>query len=291
MEETGCDQGEAELALELAGNDLEKAIRTIESLLRHIYAFKGKFYYREKNLYGLLMIVINTKTGVILRLHTVVSYNPSLFENSLSMDWYAFEKLIFSYRLDEGSLPDFTQENEEKLRSYLSSKTDVLAGGNILNVNEMLVSFFEPGVVSANIETEELNLAQFRQLPSAGSETNTRPIISHQETGYVMLQVELLEDKNGREVEKLSEGEVVLSKISDTRDIAHYLAHLIGGKREEDMIPLPASVRKVNSGADGYEVQVFLAPGVIGISKISSEHRIKIIEMKDDPWWKKIIPW
>ena len=34
MEETGCDPGEAELALASAGYDLEKAVRTIARLLR-----------------------------------------------------------------------------------------------------------------------------------------------------------------------------------------------------------------------------------------------------------------
>ena len=72
MEETGCEVGEAELALELAENDLEKAIKTIGSLLRHIYAVKGKMIFREKNLYGLLLAVINTKTQGILRMSAVV---------------------------------------------------------------------------------------------------------------------------------------------------------------------------------------------------------------------------
>lgn len=291
MEETGCEQGEAELALELAGNDLEKAIRTIESILRHIYAFKGRFSFAQKNLYGLLLVVINTKTGEVLRLHSVVSYNPSVFENSLSMDWYAFEKAIFSYRLDEGSLPDFTQENDQKLRAYLSAQKELLVSGNIKGINGMLAAFFETDSAAANIEFEELNLAQFRQLPGAGTESLARQAGVRQESGFVHLQVDFLEDENGTDALKLTEGEVVLSRITDSRDIAHYLAHLIGGKREGEMIPLPSSVRKVVSGEDGCEIQVYLAPGVVGVSKLNGEHRIKVIEMRSDPWWKKIIPW
>ena len=44
MEETGCDRGEAELALEMCGFDLEEAVRQIPRLLNDICALKGKFW-------------------------------------------------------------------------------------------------------------------------------------------------------------------------------------------------------------------------------------------------------
>jgi hypothetical protein len=291
MEETGCEQGEAELALELAGNDLEKAIRTIESLLRHIFALKGKFFFGEQNLYGLFLAVINTKAGEVLRLHSVVSYNPALFENQLSMDWFSFEKTIFSYRLDEGSIPDFTQANEQKLAGHLRARKDALSGGKPADMTAMLEEYFKAQPATSEIVTEELNLAQFRQLPGTGSSSASRATEAAQESGIVLLKVDFLADESGKEASKLAEGEVVLSKITDERDIAHYLAHLIGGKRDGDMIPLPSSVRKIASSDGGYEVQVFLAPGVAGIAKVGAEMKVKVIEMKNHPWWKKIIPW
>src|SRR5512138_3819916 len=158
MEETGCEQGEAELALELAGQDLEKAMRTIESLLRHIVAVKGKFQFPAKNLYGLLLVVVNNKSQEILRLHSVVSYNPTLYENSPEMDWYALEKAIFSYRLDEGSLPDFTQEVEEKFRRYLVGKTETLMKADCAEFQHLLAEFFAPDEVISSLMIEELNL-------------------------------------------------------------------------------------------------------------------------------------
>lgn len=291
MEETGCEQGEAELALELAGNDLEKAIRTIESLLRHIFALKGKVFFPGQNLYGLFLAVIDAKAGEALRLHSVVSYNPALFENQLSMDWFSYEKAIFSYRLDEGSIPDFTQANEQKLAAHLRSRKEVLAGGKAQDLTSVLEEFFKGLPATPEIATEELNLAQFRQLPGTGAASSARTTEAGQESGVVLLQVGLLEDEAGKEAPKLAEGEVVLSKITDERDIAHYLAHLIGGKSGGEMIPLPSSVRKVASTDGECEVQVYLAPGVAGIAKIGADKKIRVIEAGNHPWWKKIIPW
>ena len=289
MEETGCEQGEAELALELADNDLEKAIKTIASLLRHIFAIKGKFIFPDKSLFGLLMIVVNTKTQEILRLHTVISYNPALFENSPEMDWYALEKTIFSFRLDEGSLPDFTQDLEQRLRPYLLEKKEILVKCDTAEITALLTDFLKPENVNITLLTEELNLTQFRRLPDTSS--SAKPEVSDSEPGTVWLEVTIQEDNNGKEANKLVEGDVVLARITDTRDIAHYLAHLIGGRKEGEMIPLPAVIKKISVNDCDSEAHVHFAPGIIGIARVKNDVKINIIESKAQPWWKKIIPW
>jgi len=291
MEETGCEQGEAELALELADNDLEKAIKTIGSLLRHISALKCKLNFTEKSLYGLCLIVINTKTQEILRLHTVVTYNPALYENSPEMDWYALEKKIFSYRLDEGSLPDFTQELEQKLRTYLIEKRDILVKCDPGEVSALLSAFFSPEKVNISLFVEELNLTQFRRLPSDETVANEKTEINDADAGTVWLEVNILEDKNGKEADKLVEGDMVLSQITDSRDIAHYLSHLIGGRREGEMVPLLAVVKKIAVHDNESEVQVHYAPGIIGVAKVKNGVKLTLVETKTQPWWKKIIPW
>ncbi|OGS36191.1 MAG: hypothetical protein A2293_05470 [Elusimicrobia bacterium RIFOXYB2_FULL_49_7] len=292
MEETGCEQGEAELALELAGQDLEKAIRTIESLLRHISALRGKLHFVDKNLYGLLLVIINTKTQEILRLRSVVSYNPALYENSPTMDWYALEKLIFSYRLDEGSLPDYTQDIEQKLYTRLTEQRENLAKAEVENFERLLAELFAPEKVMVTLHMEELNLAQFRRLPKGEAVSSVPSAEPEYEPGGVCLEVELLEDKgDGKEVMSLEEGEVILSKIVDTRDIAHYLGHLIGSHSDGVSAPLPAVVRKISVSDPDSEVQVSYAPGILGIAKVKNGMRVKILETKAMPWWKRIIPW
>ncbi|OGS23894.1 MAG: hypothetical protein A2314_07325 [Elusimicrobia bacterium RIFOXYB2_FULL_50_12] len=291
MEETGCEQGEAELALELTGHDLEKAIRTIESLLRHIYALKGKFYFPEKNLYGLLLVVINTKTENILRLRTVVSYNPSLYENAPEMDWYALEKLIFSCRLDEGSIPEYTQDVEQRISDYLGQCREPLFKADAALFADIMNRFFAPDKIVSRFAVEELNLAQFRHLPAKQTVPAAAAADETAESGTVWLQVALIEDKSGKDARRLEEGEVILSEIVDTRDIAHYLAHLIGSRRGESMVPLPAVIRKIDVDKHECEIQVHYAPGIVGIARVSNDFRVKVVETVTAPWWKKILPW
>ncbi|MBN1621044.1 MAG: hypothetical protein JW871_00450 [Endomicrobiales bacterium] len=291
MEETGCDQGEAELALDLAQQNLENAIGTIGSLLRHIVALKGKFYFPNKNFYGLILIVLNTKTQEILRSRIVISYNPSLYENSPKMDWYALEKLIFSYRLDEGSLFDFTQDIEQKLKSYFSEHIEVLVKSQTSEITELLHNFFKPDEIVVNLEQEELNLEQFRKLPNEDSISSTKVPTPKRESGTVWLQIEAIEDEGGKEANRLMEGEVIVSKIVDNRDIAHYLTHLIGSHRDGEMIPQPAVIRRITNDDIESEIQVCYAPGIMGVTRVNNKFKIKTLEDKSTPWWRKIIPW
>ncbi|MGA2090587.1 MAG: hypothetical protein ABSH12_03900 [Endomicrobiales bacterium] len=291
MEETECEQGEAELALELAGNDLEQAIKTIGSLLRHIFALKGKFYFAQKNLYGLLLAVINTKTQEIYRLRTVVSYNPALYENPPEMDWFALEKRIFSYRLDQGSLPDFTQQFEQRLRSYLMDNKDIFHQFNMSTVSDLIGRFFELEGGEASLSAEELNLTQFRQLPSGVNSPDNKTAVQENEAVGVHLTVTLENDENGREVSRLAEGDLIISRITDPRDIAHYLAHLVGAKKEGEMIPLPTSVKKVSSSGDMTEVHVYFAPNIIGVAHLKNDSKVKTVDPQPQSWWKKMITW
>lgn len=290
MEEINCEQGEAELALELAGNNLEQAIRTIESLLRNIVAIKGKVYCAEKNLYGLFFVIFNSKTQQILRSGTVVSYNPTIFENSPDMDWYAFEKLVFSSRLDTGSIPDFTQELEQKLEAYLLENKKSLTNSSSENLTGLMKNFFVQQKYELKLGIEELNLAQFRRLPGSNITTSTATTEKSSESATVSLEIDLVEDENGKQAISLDENDVVYSRITDSRDIAHYMAHLIGGQTEGNLIPVP--VRKIEEKEGRLEIQLQYAPGIVGVVKVDTKMRVKILDTKGElPWWKRLLPW
>lgn len=290
MEETGCDRGEAELALELSGHDIEKAIKTIGSILKYIHAIKGKFYFPNKNLYGLLLIVINAKTEAILRLRSVISHNPFIYETSMKIDWFDFEKLVFSYRLEDGSLPDFTKEFEDNLKIELSKQLQVLFSADAGKMSDIVKSQFPNDELNADFVKEELNLAQFRKLPDFDTASKYEQE-NEFDPGTVILDSEIIEEKSGKECSKLFQGDVVLSKITDSRDIAHYLAHLIGSSKDGELLPLAASVRKVKVNGTSSEVQISYGPNIVGIAKVNSNLRVKVLEEAEKSWWKKILKW
>jgi len=290
MEETGCDKSEAELALVLSDNDIEKAITKIGILLKFITAYKIKLLFPAENIYGLMHIAVNMKTAELLRFSMVFSHNPAVYEISADMDWFSFEKAIFSARLDAGAMESYTQSIEENIRLYTGQAVKEIAKISSDEMSEIIKSFFSPAAVNTEIVSEELNLTQFKKLPDYASKQNESSYTGY-ELGYVKLDVAILEDLNGKPAGKISEGDTVLSLITDSRDIAHYLAHLIGGRKDGSMIPLPATVKKITSKDDDLEIHLHYAPSITGLAKIKSGAMLKVLETKNPPWWRRIMPW
>ncbi|MDR2644769.1 MAG: hypothetical protein LBB44_02145 [Endomicrobium sp.] len=292
MEETGCKRCEAELALSLSNNNLEKAITTIGSILKFITTFKIKINFPKENIYGLMHIVINMKTSEIVRFSITFSRNPAIYEIATSMDWFSYEKAIFSARLNSGAMEIYTKETEENLKVYIQK---VLKEAIIISpeaISSIIKNFFYPTEVFIEIENEELNLTQFKKLPDYNLKQNSISSLDlDYNLGFIELDVKILKDNNGKPVKKIVEGDTVLSTIIDERDLTHYIAHLIGGIEDDNMCPIPAIVKKVTYKNDDFEIYLNYTPSIIGLAKVKNDIKIKVLEPKHQLWWKKILPW
>ncbi|MDR0399101.1 MAG: hypothetical protein LBH33_04820 [Endomicrobium sp.] len=290
MEETGCKRSEAELALSLSNNNLEKAITAIGFILKFITTFKIKIIFPKENIYGLMHIVINMKTSEIVRFSITFSRNPAIYEIATSMDWFSYEKAIFSARLNSGAMEIYTKETEENLKVYIQK---VLKEAIIISpeeISSIMKNFFYPTEVFIEIENEELNLTQFKKLPNYNLKQNSISSLDY-DLGFIELDVKILKDNNGKPVKKIVEGDTVLSTIIDERDLTHYIAHLIGGIEDGNMYPVPAIVKKVAYKNDDFEIYLNYTPSIIGLAKVKSDTKIKVLEPKHQLWWKKILPW
>ncbi len=297
MEETGCDQGEAELALASAGYDLEKAVRTIAGLLRHIVVLKGKFQAPARNLYGLVVLIADTRRGALLRIRAVVSYNPALFETALEGDWYDVERILYAYRLGEGTLQQVSQDLEKLLGDRWSGAEGVrfhvwLRDGEtqrIVESGERLVSaYFSGESVSLALVREELNLDQYRRVrredlpaaaPSAGGAGES-----------LALKVSLEEDPAGLPAREVVPGDGVRALLTDERDIAQYLSKLLGGRSSEGVKALPAPVESVTSEGEGLRFQVRLSGSVLGLARVKPDARLRVDRREAESWWRRLNP-
>jgi hypothetical protein len=151
--------------------------------------------------------------------------------------------------------------------------------------------FFSACGADISLAIEELNLSQFRHLSEIDQPASERIAGPAPEAGKVWLKAGVMADDCGKPASELVEGEVILSVITDSRDIAFYLGHLIGGRHGEEAVPMPAMVHKVIAHDDETEIQLYYAPGVLGVAMVSPGLKVKVIEMKTKPWWKKIMPW
>ena len=291
MEETGCEKSQAELALNLSDNNLEKAISTIGFLLKLIKIFKIKLILPKENIYGLVQVAINMKTSEILRFSTAFSQNPKIYEISENTDWFSFEKAIFSARLEAGSLEKYTQNIEENFRLYAQQAIKEIISVSTDEISEIIKAFFSPINIDIKALQEELNLTQFKKFPDKNLRTDILPSKGY-DIGFVKLDAKILEEEDGKPINKIQEGETVLSVITDQRDIAHYLVHLIGGKETGIISSIPATVQKVYYKNESFEVHLYYASSITGLAIVQKYSKLKTLGEKQLWWGKKIIlPW
>ena len=284
MEETGCEEQEANAALELAGGNIEQAIINIGVMLKYITAYKAKINLKHDNIFGLIHIITNNKNLDLLKFSSIMSYNPIVYEQDCSTDWFSFEKAIYSYRLVDGAIEKYTKTVESTLKDFVSAN---LKQHSILTLNDMktvLEEFFFDNDIQIEIVAQELTLRDFKKLPNYFPDIHFEAYGNEDTT--IDLETIILEDSEGKKVEDIVVGDNVLAKIVDERDISHYLGHLIGAMKDNKMIPMMVSVQNIIKQEDHYDVYLKYADLIYGISKVEFGRTLKVLETKRVPWWK-----
>jgi len=296
MQETGCEQGEAELALELCGYEVEKAVAAIPRLFQNIAVLKAKFHDPGETLYGLMLVILNLRDQTLLRARFVVSYNPAVYAGALEQSWFDFEKYLYACRLWDGSLQSVSQELEHHAGSFFagpdaapfySESSDAPEQRGVEALRAMLGRRFDRGHLKLTVQRDVLDMGQFQQL---GSETGRRPRRGRRAipSSSLVLRIAVEPQADGLAASELRAGDLVTVTITDNRDIAQYLARLFGPGDGPGSLLVP--VEAVETGPKGeVGVRVRFSLGVCGDVNLPPDIRLKVVRRNAPrPWWKKL---
>ncbi len=297
MDETGCERSQAELALQMCGYDLERAVQEAAHLLKDLVVIKAKLR-SEEPLYGLLLAILNLKSRQLLRLRTVVSYNPAVWLAPVDGDWFEFERHLYACRLWEGSLQNLSQEVEQSLGAYFSAERSDPLFRDLRSDSRAEAAHEALGAVLArplgrppelSVKAEVLSLGQYRSLrrePAAPPPRGAAALES------LVLRVALDGDASGSDAGQLKPGDLVYAQIIDPRDIAQYLARMFGSRSDDGLAPLMVPVESIEPSVEGgpssLKVRVRFAAGVSGEAHVIDDVKVRVQrEAVPEPWWKK----
>ncbi|NIM02782.1 hypothetical protein GTN66_01320 [bacterium] len=294
MEETGCDEGQAELALHSTGDNLEKAIKSIDLLLKYIVVIKGKFICSQTNVYGQFIVISHLNQKRVVRLSAIVTYDPGIYEGALDCKWRDFEKRLYADRLSEGCAHELIQKLEQNLNwqiasDYRKSFFQNLKDRNYEEITAILQSIvgksLEDSQLKVEMNVEELNLNQFKfpQESTILSEGEVKPYLNEtqepvsRKEGAIVLKTELVTDTSSSsvEIEKLKKNDLILVKILDSRDIAKYLSRLLGGCKGEEVVPLSTIVEEVRTEGERWAVRTRFSPGILGETLVEKKTKVR----------------
>ena len=290
MEETGCDEGQAQIALESCNYNISKSISKIFDLLKDIVVVKGKFYTYGNHLYGMIMIIVDINHRRHLRTRALVTYNPKVYETDLQQNWFDFDKKLYTARLLPGSIQDMTLNIEKKIAEEISDEYQesffaAVKKNNIMEVADILEDILrEPLKTAVNFEilSEELNLTQFKKISDRVFPPQMEFEFKEYDFGLVdLLTIDVMPVTYGDlilQAGHLMPGDEIAVLINDTRDIAQYLSGLIGGRNIFGAIAIPCKIHEITHSKNGVTITVRLAAGVVGQATVSEDTPIKVVK-------------
>lgn len=304
MEETGCERGEAELALQMCSYVVEDAVRSIGRLHKNIVVVKGRFILTDSSQFGLVLLVINIKTRSLLRSRAVLSYNPAVCGVGLDKEWFEFEKFLYGCRLWEGSLPPESLEIERRLTALFAQGDDEIferaavqepAEPLAEDISRTLKAALRATSLNLRIKKDILDLGQFQALrndPEAALRMPTQVV--HMPTAdaqMLVLAVSFEEDANGKPAAQLQAGDIVAARIEDPRDIAQYLARLFGG-RSKGSAGIAVPVEAIETGVEEIVVRIRFSAGICGDGTLKQSARVKVAQSLaaagvSSAWWMR----
>jgi hypothetical protein len=98
----------------------------------------------------------------------------------------------------------------------------------------------------------------------------------------VTLEIEpVLDSEKGISLKELRKGDQILVKIRDSRDIARYLATLLGGKKGSQDLPLSTSIEEIRvEEGQRYVLITRFSPGVLGKTILSGDLKVRLTKRR-----------
>lgn len=298
---TGCDRSLAGMLLKFTGWDLDGARRIIEAVPKDIFALKMKFITQVTGFFGALFLSYDDKNREIKRYIAVVTDDKEIGRINIEKHWTEFEEELYSHARTKKI--DGLKVDQLKKRmvgeEFISRLANVLKVGrpvkkelltNIL-VDELYNIFTDTNIaVKFNIEmTDAFELNKGKEALQLGDITGEdlnpeevdtdiekRERRERAEQSLIVLSVDpVLSPVSGTSIQDLEFGDEIQVRISDERDIADYLAELLGAKVDSIRVPIFTKIIEVKELETG-DLGVFtqFGPGILGMFKVPEEVKI-----------------
>jgi hypothetical protein len=298
---TGCDRTLAGMLLKFTGWDIDGARRIIEAVPKDIFALKVKFITQITGFFGAFFFSYDEKKKEIKRFIAAITDEKDIGRIGIDEPWSAFEEKLYDYI--RSSKIDGLKVDHLKKRltgdEFISKIANVLkvsrpVKNELLNnvlVDELYNIFTDTNIaVKFNIEmTDAFELNKGKEISQigevSGEDLNTDEVdmeIEKQEKknrtdqSLVVLAVDpVLSPVSGTSIQDLEFGDEIQVRISDNRDIADYLAELLGGKVDSIRVPVFTKIVEVKELETG-DIGVFtqFGPGILGMFKVPEDVKI-----------------
>ncbi len=279
MKTTNCSKSDAERVLKMTDGDLNRSMQILKNAISKTVIFHIKVESREEKIFIILKIL--QQPLKLIKAYVFCFHN----EFDLNID---LEPDDFLKNLEENK----TKIDESKINEYKALED---------KIESLLNEDFAIKIYNFYLQNDANKI--IGEISNLLKKTKLKNIKVSYQTHEVENQIDLLRDTEEMKIEKdinsielecmpvinpidgipvkdLVEGDEILIKIEDTKELGIYLAELVGGRRDDEVLPLLVPiVSKEQIKENELSVKIEIGPGIYGKFTIPSE--VKIANKKD----------
>ncbi|MBU2599171.1 hypothetical protein KJ849_01105 [bacterium] len=282
IEESGCTFQQASAMMDFTAGNINQALEIINAhKKKNTIIVKARFKAEGIKYYGMIFMILDSNREILEKLEVAIANDKRLCQFDESASWENFERVVYGLQLKEGIVPRFTGILKHRIKEIFRSKNkktqffQALKEGSYDLFKEWLKEEVANVINDNNLELKaDINLISTLEPESkikSGKEEREEPRIvqkveREKKEAYLALEVALaVSPLTGILVSELRKGDRVIVKIIDNREVGRYIATLMGGRKENQIIPLVAYVEEVIP-VSNHEVKVLvnLGPGIKG---------------------------
>jgi hypothetical protein len=280
VEKIGCSEEHAKSILATASWDVNAAIELIGYLSeKNLYIIKGRFKSTKVKAYGLFLLIINVLQGILERVDAVVCRSSRICAFDVKAKWDVFEKVVHNIRMKKiGVVVKLTNELREELKAVFQMKDKAVFQALINPVRDDLENILVAAVgkviddtkPALSIDVDQISaLREKDKEVEVSQEEKEKKELIKEERGELVIKLNItpvIAPVSGIPITELTQGERILVEVVDTTELGKFLAELMGGRKEDQTVPLVVSIEEISPLPEDEQVRLVVkfGPGVFG---------------------------
>lgn len=272
---------------------------------------KGRFKALNTSSYGLLIVFLDNITKNVDRFDIISSHFSTLFENNIGMPWNELDEIITRLKWKGEYATSLTHDIQASVEDLFQPGTgrtqDIWANIKKAQVGKVVTIFEEvlgrptgDKNIKCEIAIETVTKSEIEDVKRSRREREGKDMIggasllgnSQQEQANkdagieenaVILEVSLvLSPVSGIAIADLKDGDKILVKISEQSSRGQYFIDLLNATKDNEIIPIPATVVRTEKEGKIYTVLANIGPGVYGKSLDEDNVKVKMYDPSTD---------
>lgn len=271
---------------------------------------KGRFKALNTSSYGLFIVFLDNITKNVEKYDIISSHFSTLFENNIGMPWNELDEIITKLKWKGEYATSLTHDIQASIEDLFQPGTgrtqDIWANIKKAQIGKVVTIFEEvlgrptgDKNIKSEVAIETVTKSEIedvrrsrreregKDMIGTGSSNSSQQEQANRDAGIeenaVVLEVSLvLSPVSGVAIADLKDGDKIMVKISEQSSRGQYFIDLLNATKDNEIIPIPATVVKTNKEGKIYTVLANIGPGVYGKSLDEDNVKVKMFDPTTD---------